>query len=67
MNEPLQKGDRVKLLDMPNDPHPVHNGTEGECVGVSRTPDEIVYYMQWNGGRSLSLLDGIDSWEKINL
>ena len=66
MNEPLQKGDRVKLLAMPNDGHPVEVGIEGTCTGVSKTPWEKVYEMQWDDGRTLSLLVGTDRWEKLN-
>lgn len=66
MNEPLQKGDRVKLHYMSNDPNPIEVGTEGECTGVSHTPVEKCYCMLWDNGRTLSLLEGTDTWEKIN-
>lgn len=66
MNEPLKKGNNVKLLAMPNNPDPIEVGTEGECVGVSELNGKKIYYMEWENGRKLSLLEGEDEWEKIN-
>jgi hypothetical protein len=64
MNEPLQKGDRAILVNMPNDPRAVPVGTKGTCTGVGQTPWEKVYYMNWDNGSTLTLLVGTDSWER---
>lgn len=64
MNEPLQKGDRVQLLAMPNDPSPVPLGTRGTVKSVSNFQG-IIYGMNWDNGSTLNLLDGVDSWRKL--
>lgn len=64
MNEPLQKGDRVELLAMPNDPSPVPIGTRGTVTSVSNFQG-VTYGMKWDNGSTLNLLDVVDSWKKL--
>lgn len=64
MNEPLQAFDRVELLSMHNDPDPVPVGTKG-IVQEKCNFNGIVYKIKWDDGRTLSLIEGIDSWKKL--
>lgn len=65
MNEPLSKGDRVELVDMPSDPDPIKVGTKGTVTSVAKLGNETIYRMNWDDGRSLSLLETEDKWKKI--
>lgn len=53
-----KKGDRVKLVFMPNDPNPVPEGTEGTVIDVQQMDWGHDKWSQvaiaWDNGRSLS-------------
>lgn len=55
-------GTRIRLLNMPDDPNPV---PAGSCGTVMAVDDAGQLLMQWDNGRSLSLLPGVDSFEVI--
>ncbi len=55
-------GTRIRLIEMTNDPSPVSVGTCGTVLAVD---DAGQLLMQWDNGRSLSLLPGVDSFEVI--
>lgn len=55
-------GKRLRLIDMPDDPNPVPAGTEGTCVDVDGMGNLI---MKWDNGRTLNLIQGVDSFEEI--
>ena len=65
MNEPLQKGDRVELITMSQDPNPIPNGTKGVVTKANNVQGEMIYEMQWDNGRSLSLIGSVDIWKKL--
>jgi hypothetical protein len=57
----FQKGDRVRLVRMGDDPNPVEPGTEGVVVRTAdlRFPGEspqMQVSVSWDNGRSLSCL-----------
>lgn len=64
MKAKLTEGDRVELLEMPNDPDPIPVGTKGTIVGFTEFSDEVIYYVNWDNGRTLNLC-GIDRWRKL--
>ena len=56
------KGTRICCDEMPDDPRPIKSGTCGTVVGV----DDIGSIMvNWDNGRSLSLIVGVDSFHII--
>jgi hypothetical protein len=53
-------GKRVRLIHM-EDPEPIPVGTEGTVVGV----DPVGYQMEWDNGRTLTLIPEEDRWEVL--
>ena len=52
---------RIKLLSMPNDPNPIHPGTTGTVVW----PDRMGITVNWDNGRTLSVIPGVDLFVRI--
>jgi hypothetical protein len=65
-NQPRQVevGDRIKLVNMPDDPDPLKSGTEGVVTSVDTRMD--VVGVKWDNGRTLNLVLGVDSFEILN-
>jgi len=63
-NPELQPGDRVICISMDDMYSPIHMGTPGTVINRSVVFGEIQYYVDWDNGSRLSLIDGIDKWVK---
>jgi hypothetical protein len=65
-----KKGDRVRLVFMPNDPEPVEIGTEGTVLAVAHLPwgqdmrSQVA--IAWDNGRTLSCICPPDHLEILN-
>lgn len=62
----LKPGDRIRLIEMVDDPNPVPVGTEGTVTFV--TDLKLGFYqigVNWDNGNTLSMAE-IDKWEKIS-
>lgn len=57
----VQEGDRIRLIEMCGDPNPVESGTEGIVYHVGGG----VVNVQWDNGRVLGLVIGVDKFEII--
>jgi hypothetical protein len=62
-------GKRIKLIHMGNDPEtgkpdpdPIPDGTEGKVISVA---DDMMM-MEWDNGRGLNLIDGIDTYKVLD-
>ena len=60
----VQKGDRIRLLHMPDDPDPIMVGSTGTVTNVTTGPLAQVS-VDWDNGRSLSLVPGVDQFEVV--
>lgn len=61
-------GDRIRLVRMEVDPDPIEPGSEGTVREVNLlTFSDSQLWVDWDNGRSLSLLVGVDEWEIIGL
>jgi hypothetical protein len=65
-NQPreVEVGDRIKLVNMPDDPHPLEAGTEGTVTSVDKRMEVIG--VDWDNGRTLNLVLGVDSFDILN-
>ena len=55
-------GKRVRLFEMKDEQDPIEHGAEGTVIHVG---GEVIN-VDWDGGRSLGLIDGIDEFEIID-
>ena len=55
------KGTKIRLIHM-NDPQPVPSGTIGE---VALIDDAGNIHINWQNGRSLAIIEGVDDFEII--
>ncbi len=62
--EPIRKGDRIRLLHMPDDPDPIPAGSTGTIESVTEGPLGQIW-VRWDNGRSLALVPGVDRFEVI--
>jgi hypothetical protein len=62
----VRKGDRIRLIKMPNDPDPIPPGSEGVVVEVTEGP-LVQIVVEWIGlKRSLALIPGVDVFQIID-
>ena len=59
-----KKGDRIRLLSMPDDPDPIAVGSTGTVTFVTTGPLAQVG-VAWDNGRSLNLIPGTDAFDVI--
>jgi hypothetical protein len=55
MHAKLKKGDRIRLISMPQDPDPITVGSLGTVVAVFEHRDWTQVDVDWDNGRSLML------------
>ncbi|MEZ6152357.1 MAG: DUF4314 domain-containing protein [Pirellulaceae bacterium] len=55
MERKLKPGDRVRLISMPHDPHPIPIGTLGTVLDVHDHRDWFQVEVAWDNGRELML------------
>jgi len=60
----VKPGDCIRLLTMPNDPDPIQVGAEGIVIDATDGPLAQIT-VDWDNGRSLSLIPGVDRFEII--
>ena len=69
MNTTPRVGDRIRLLEMNDDPSPVSVGQEGTVVGIHRIGEDPDAWHQidvaWDNGRTLMLVSPPDRFEVI--
>jgi len=65
---PLKQGDRIELISMPEDPHPIPVGTTGtveDCVPMRIGNSQWQIWIKWDNGRTLSLAVPPDKYRII--
>lgn len=58
---PLPEGTRIMLVSMHDDPDALVPGIRGTVTGGNGAQ----MYVDWDNGRSLMLLPGVDQWEVV--
>ncbi len=70
MNRTPRQGDRIRLLEMTDDPHPIQVGQLGTVVSVSRHGGDNNDWHQvdvaWDNGRTLMLVSPPDRFEFVS-
>ena len=59
-------GDRIRLLAMPDDPDPIPAGSTGTVLSAT-TGTFAQIDVEWDNGRTLALIPGVDQYEIIAL
>ena len=62
----VRLGDRVRLLAMGADPHPLAAGVTGTVSWLCDSPGLEQVVVDWDNGRRLALLPGVDRFERID-
>lgn len=67
----LKEGDRIELIQMPDDPCPIEPGTQGTVQFVSELrlgdPEkQFQIIVKWDNGRNLSLITPPDKYRKLS-
>ena len=57
-------GDRIRLLAMPDDPDPIPTGSTGTVISAT-TGTFAQIEVEWDNGRTLALIPGVDLFELI--
>lgn len=64
--KPVDEGKRIRLVEMPDDPCPVPQGTEGEVTRVHDMRDGTWQVsVKWDNGRTLSMICPPDKFELL--
>ncbi|MBK1669100.1 hypothetical protein CKO28_13760 [Rhodovibrio sodomensis] len=62
----LAVGDRIELIEMPDDPSPVAPGTQGTVTRIQPLWDHRIQLgVDWDSGRSLMLILPKDQYRKL--
>ena len=61
----IRRGDRIRLLQMPDDPDPIPVGSTGTVTQVTEGPLGQIQVDWDDSGRSLSLVPGVDRFAVI--
>ena len=62
---PTRPGDRIRLIEMPDDPDPIPAGATGTVLAVTTGRFAQIDVAWDNSSRSLSLVPGVDRFEVI--
>jgi hypothetical protein len=65
INPELKEGDRIILFHM-EDNTPVPIGTKGTVIKKITIFGDTQYYVEWDNGSKLALIDGIDKWDLVD-
>jgi hypothetical protein len=66
MNKQLPtKGQRIELVSMSDDPAPVEVGSVGTVQYIQVLMDTTLISVDWDNGRSLSLIAEVDEWKVL--
>lgn len=65
LTPPARAGQRITLLSMGRDPHPVPPGERGTVLDVRHVLGYWHVAVQWDSGRTLSLIGHIDRWAVV--
>ena len=60
-----QRGDRIRLVAMSDDPDPIPSGTTGTVVGVRHQRTWAQVDVKWDNGRTLMLVVPPDQFEVL--
>lgn len=63
---PADIGQRIQLLSMGPDPHPVPPGARGTVLDVRHVLGQWHVAVQWDSGRTLSLVASQDKWTVLH-
>lgn len=62
----VKPGDRIEMVNMPDDPDPIPRGARGTVTHVSDLSMQIPQIsVEWDSGRSLNVLVGIDLFKIV--
>lgn len=63
---PCEKDDRIELVQMGDDPHPIPVGTKGTVTALGYFQKAFQIEVKWDNGRSLALVCPPDTFKIIS-
>jgi len=65
VNPIVMPGDRIRLVEMPDDPNPILSGETGTVRSIEKCANDFIISVDWDSGRTLNLITPPDKFTLV--